>query len=441
MIPEHEESEATKKSANGMQISKTSQAYWLDRLRKQVGNYGAQVQFKGERHYLTFTQDKHDSAKKAGKAYGRLLAEGWDAVLAEYGRIDRTPKSDKIAATVGNYIDAAQAVAKVKERTFRDYCRALRMIVSEIAETERNASRFSAKGAKKWRSAVDDIELAEITPGRIAAWQKSRLSNAGDDSRKQRSAKVSADTYLRQAASLFGSRILPHVSETVETPVPAPFAGAKAFGAQSMRYKSAIDPEIVLKRAMKELASEPLKILTLALAAGLRAGEIDGLRWAQVDLEAGEISIETTETFSAKTEDSLGTVELDPDFVAILRGWKAKAKGPFVVDSVAKTRPKWRDAYRANEHFQTVYKWLRNLEIVGEKPLADSSKPLHTLRKEAGSLVNQRHGLAAASEFLRHSDTGITGRFYVSKKERVTTGLFSKPQNVVEIKSKEASHG
>ncbi|MGB0155286.1 MAG: hypothetical protein ACPGFB_14750, partial [Verrucomicrobiales bacterium] len=311
--------------------SKTSQSYWLERLRKRKGLYGAQVQFKGERHYLTFTQDKHDSASKAGKAYAVLLSKGWDSVLKEHSRINRDPEPEKLQATVGNYIELAKEIAKVSDRTFRDYARSMRMIVSEIAEIENGKKRFSAAGAKEWRTQIDEIPLSAITAARVAAWQKMRIKSAGKDPIRLRSAKVSANTYLRQAKSLFGKRLLPLVSERLDVPCPPPFAGVDPFPRQSMRYQSAIDPEVVLEKAREQLDHEPLKILTLALAAGLRAGEIDGLRWKQINLQAGEIQILPNETFSTKSEDSIGTVDLDKGFIALLRGWKAKTRSPFVV--------------------------------------------------------------------------------------------------------------
>jgi hypothetical protein len=60
--------------------------------------------------------------------------------------------------------------------------------------------------------------------------------------------------------------------------------------------------------------------------------------------------------------------------------------------------------------------WLRGKGIT-------SRKPLHELRKEFGSLINQRHGLFAASQALRHSDISTSARHYVAKKERLTAGL------------------
>jgi hypothetical protein len=50
-------------------------------------------------------------------------------------------------------------------------------------------------------------------------------------------------------------------------------------------------------------------------------------------------------------------------------------------------------------------------------------KPLHSLRKEYGSQVCDRHGIYAASRALRHASVTITAAHYLDKKSRVTSGL------------------
>jgi len=60
--------------------------------------------------------------------------------------------------------------------------------------------------------------------------------------------------------------------------------------------------------------------------------------------------------------------------------------------------------------------WLRSKGI-------KANKPIHELRKEFGSLVNQKHGIYAASRALRHSDITTSTRHYVAKKQRFTVGL------------------
>jgi hypothetical protein len=51
------------------------------------------------------------------------------------------------------------------------------------------------------------------------------------------------------------------------------------------------------------------------------------------------------------------------------------------------------------------------------------TKPLHTLRKEFGSVVCDLHGIYAASLSLGHANIGITARYYLDKKGRTTVGL------------------
>ena len=62
----------------------------------------------------------------------------------------------------------------------------------------------------------------------------------------------------------------------------------------------------------------------------------------------------------------------------------------------------------------------------------DDRKPLHTLRKEYGSIVADKLGIYAASRALRHGDVQVTATHYLDKKQRITTGLGSVflPENV-----------
>ena len=91
--------------------------------------------------------------------------------------------------------------------------------------------------------------------------------------------------------------------------------------------------------------------------------------------------------------------------------------------------------YRAADSFKRLADWLRTHGV-------NSRTPLHTLRKEAGSLICQQHGLFAASRFLRHADVAITAQHYAAQKERVTVGLGAMlakgPENIVEADFKPA---
>jgi len=74
------------------------------------------------------------------------------------------------------------------------------------------------------------------------------------------------------------------------------------------------------------------------------------------------------------------------------------------------------EAYRCQAIFECLIGWLR---IKG----VETKTPLHTLRKGFGSLINQRHGIHAASLALRHANIGVTRLHYVDSRLKATPGL------------------
>lgn len=67
--------------------------------------------------------------------------------------------------------------------------------------------------------------------------------------------------------------------------------------------------------------------------------------------------------------------------------------------------PRW-NRYRCEGHFKVMLEWLRAKGV-------RARNPLHTLRKEFSSLINQKFGIFAASAALRHSNIIITREAYV----------------------------
>ena len=92
----------------------------------------------------------------------------------------------------------------------------------------------------------------------------------------------------------------------------------------------------------------------------------------------------------------------------------------------------WGQRYRCEDVFYRLTHWLRKNGVEG-------SKPLHTLRKEAGSIIATKAGIHAASQFLRHADIQVTAMHYADHKERVTVdlGAWLKPENVVHMSAAE----
>ena len=309
-----------------------------------------------------------------------------------------------------------QGLRREAIHTFGGYARALRFIASEILETPKNKRRFSRTQTKDYRRGIDAALLCILSPEDIQLWKIRYVQKAGENPARQRAARISANSALRQAKALFSRKLIKFVAG-VAIPEPLPFAGVEFFPRESMRYHSRLDPSELLKAASNELIdTDPaaFKALLLALGAGLRRGEIDRLLWRQIDFNAGVIRIEATEAGGLKTDDSAGAVPIDERLVAILRGLKAKVASPYVLGEgagVTISKP-WGQRYRSGDR---LTQWLREHGVEG-------AKPIHTLRKEAGSLVATEAGIHAASRFLRHADIQITSACYADHKERGLSG-------------------
>ena len=414
---------------------RTDVRYWREKVRKvtsstgtQSADFSVQIAHRGKRvRFPLETPNRDAAAKRAQRIYLSILSNGWEASLIEFKpEIHTAPKS----ASVGEYITEAFAVADVGPRTIKDYATAFRRIVGDI-EGLRPASRH-AKEMQRWVERVDKIALEKISPDRVHRWKLSYANRAGNDPVKQRSARTTANSMIRKAKALFGRKIRPYISKDLILPNPLPLEGVEMFPRSSMRYVSRIDVKELIHSANEELGSpkredepsadfklrfEVYKAFLLALFAGLRRKEIDSLLWRQVNFQVGTISIEATPYHVPKTEQSLGVLELDPEIVELFQGFHARSDSQFVIESDSEPQQGASYAhYRASFVFQRLTTWLR------EHGVSDQ-KPIHTLRKEAGSIVCCNRGLFAASRFLRHADIHITAQHYVDKKERVTVGL------------------
>ena len=130
------------------------------------------------------------------------------------------------------------------------------------------------------------------------------------------------------------------------------------------------------------------------------------------------VRIEGTAHYRPKSHNSEGDVLVDPELMELFRGYYARRKGDFVIESESAS-PAF-DApygvYRCHEHMRGLLDWLRSKGVA-------SKTPLHSLRKEFGSLINATHGLLAASEQLRHGNVNVTARHYIENRKRSVLGL------------------
>jgi integrase len=326
------------------------------------------------------------------------------------------PSCDPVSERpIGEYLDAVREKSLIHPKTLESYSAALCKIASDVAGIDSNKGKRST-----WRAQVDSIKLSVFTSETIEAWRASFIKRGAINPLKEKSAKVSANSFIGRARSLFGAEVVARVKDNVEIPSPAPFAGVKVERVRVPRYRSSFDMAALLESARTELATdrtELFKILLLASMVGLRRHEIDLLPWTSFRWDEEVIRIQATEHFRPKSHESETDIPVDRELLAIFRGYHARRRSEFVIESDCEpdvNAPYGH--YRCHREFVELISWLRSKGVV-------SRTPLHALRKEYGSLVNQHFGLVAASEALRHADIKTTFNHYVENKQRSVLGF------------------
>ena len=389
------------------------------------------------RHKLSLETSNPDAAASRARAlYEKVRANGWESVLAQYRPALAPPAADSV--TVGTYIAAAKATADIAPRTIETYCRALRKVASDILELPDDGSRYDARGSGRsdWLAQVDAVKLSEFTASRVAERKKAFLSRALLDPVSQRHARVSVNFYLRSARSLFSRSIIRNIDLLL--PEPLPFSGIE-IERPNVKYFATFSLERLIDTASTELANanpEAFKVFLLSGMAGLRRKEIDLLPWSAFRWEEGVIRIEHTKHFTPKTLDSSADIAVDPELMALFRGYAARnPQAEFVVESDRSPRAGvLYNFYRCEPVFQQLTEWLRARGVT-------SAKPLHELRKAFGSAICERAGIHQASRSLRHSDIRVTAGVYVDSRSRTSVGLghLLEPAKIVEFKQPEVA--
>lgn len=469
-ISDAKASETIGRSARKVQgtYSKGDVRYWEKHAKKDASkHFFVQIAHRGERHRFTWKETSAEKVAPLALAiYRKIVTNGWQAALAEHK--PETAKRIR-TATIGELLAEVKATAGFKLGTFTTYGQCLRQIAAETAgigdlpaldengKPRKNKkgktvmmSRFDyrAGGRNAWLAAVDVLSLDILTADAVQRWMLAYVEKAGTAPDARRRAENSATSLIRNARALFSEKALRFAKDKLILPAPLPFSAAKLPKRGSTKYQSKIDATELIAAAKKELTGASFQVFALALLCGLRKREIDLLTWAQVDFDAAQIRIERTEWFEPKSEDSIGTVDVDKELIALLRGWKANATGPFVIESKREPHHEAsRVNYRCEPTFETLYAWLRKKGIT-------ANKPLHELRKELGALLASSQGIFAAQSVLRHAQISTTADYYTDKKRTITAGLgkllattakgkvtkgdFTKPQPAVAGKGRKA---
>ena len=286
---------------------KTDLRHWEARVTFQIPasrTYSVHIQHANRRAWIGLhTANKAQAAVLARKLYQELVANGWEETLA---RRKGLPPVKKVNVTIGEYLDAVRAKSLIHAKTIESYASALRKIASDI-------HNITDKKRATWRARVDSLKLATLSAEAVEGWRTDFIKRKATNPLKEKSAKISANSFIGRARSLFGAETMARVRDVVEIPSPVPFAGMKVPRVHVTRYHSGFNVESLLESAKEELAStkpEQFKVFLLGAMAGLRRNEIDKLPWSAFRFEEGVIHIQATEYFRPKSQSRKATFRL-----------------------------------------------------------------------------------------------------------------------------------
>lgn len=428
--PKLERSSKSRKSEQKAKWPKTDARHWQGRLfrnsftrdgvRQETANFCVKIGHLGRRETFNLgTPNGEAASARALRIYKSITGAGWNVALAEFK--PETVKQIK-TATVGTLIETARRLSAARTESLDAYAKALRRITAGILGIGNGRKYDFKQGSHEWRKKIDETPLDKLTPAALLAWKNAYLKECKTPT-KRNSAAVTINSLLRSSKALLSKKIRPFVAEEITLPAVLWFDGVPTEKEPSLRYHSQIDAAAILSAASEELANqqpEVFKALLLTLICGLRRSEADSLLWSQIDLTSGTLNVIDTEHKALKSADSAGMIALDAELVPILLGLKGMAKGDFVLETPKGARAKHREhssrTYRCDATQKALIQWLKSKGVSGQRPI-------HTLRKEIGSIIATRDGIFAASRYLRHSDIRITSRLYADSKTLISAGL------------------
>jgi integrase len=386
----------TNMSAERLKPGRYTAKFWESRVfrpvyvdrhgqRQECSTYYVRVKHAGTRKAVPLsTSDRSEAGRQAARFYGRLRAIGWDEALKEH---DPQQSVKSCALTVSDVITALSC-ANLRDRTRSNYASALRWFAARKIGFEIDDKTFGPEGSKSYRQKVEAVRLTELSATAVKIIIEGHQTAAGRDARDQLSARISAASFLRNAKAAIS--IVRR--QGVKLPDPEPFAGVTGpKGIQAPKYVSTFDAGKLVREAKLGLANNPPAYVAflLALGAGLRHSEILNLRWRHVDKDQSRVLVLSTGAWQAKNVSSEAAVNVDPGLLVEIEPFRA-GSDVHVTNRVA-----------INE----LISWLRDHGI-------DGHKPLHTLRKECGSLVCAEADLLAAS-----STIAVTAAVYVENRK------------------------
>ena len=103
----------------------------------------------------------------------------------------------KVNVTIGEYLDAVKARSAIYSKTIESYGASLRKIAADIHGLADTGEKKSPVNRAAWRAIVGAIKLRTLSAERIENWRIDFIRRKGTDPVKEKSARVSANSFHR----------------------------------------------------------------------------------------------------------------------------------------------------------------------------------------------------------------------------------------------------
>lgn len=375
--------------------------------------------------YINLGTDKRAASQTADEVMAFLAVEGNTVKEAKLRydekhrhrtlRAEKEPKPEPESLTVGKMIERFFAVTShLSPTTRRNNTQALRHIAAGIMGLPKLGVNQTKKQQQEWRAKVEPFPMAGFTPQKIEEFRQRALLECGTDHKQRGATSTTLNSYLRAARGVFSKKLLIHYTD-LELPNPLPFTETAPLPEPSHRYQSKITVTHLMETAIETLYptnKNAWVAFLLVFGAGMRREEVDKLAWNEIQFDLARIAIVTTEFFRPKAKNSEAYIDLDEMVLRYLKEYKESIEPRhFVLPGRAVS-----GKIRCRKVFAELMKWLRANGV-------DERTPLHTLRKEAGSLIYQETGsIDIAADFLRN-DPRVAREHYVGRKEKIILKL------------------
>jgi integrase len=312
-------------------------------------------------------------------------------------------------STVGELLDFHRnhwKVLELKESTGKDYASCLLVIMRQVDAWRRGTSFQSWGGMRNGReermAPWIAKSLTEINAKLATDYKRLMVPQDLEDEEEELTQKITADTNLRSARSLFSKDAMQYYkrSDGLVLPDLTEFMAVRLYGAKKyfvLQPVSVIRTIFTAAPVLKAKDLNAYRAFLLCVQAGLRKSEASSLRmdWLQEE-DIPAIHIHTDGAFKPKHGHGR-KVLLDTWVAGEMRSLASQET--YFIDG--------KDTERTDEVFARLNLWLRTCGV-------DSSKPTHELRKLWFSQKSKRESLQAAAEQGGHRDPKITTSFYSS---------------------------